>query len=422
MHAHLHADLLEATRLTRAGQLLEATALIQRALNGGVASQPSREPGSAPPARVPLTFDGIAERIAESVADAPAWSRSALGNEPELATPAAVPMPGGLIDLLQRLPRELPAAGFRVPSSWRAPSPLPLRVPVPVPEGARFETTSYTNAAGTREYKLYVPSSYRGGPAPLVVMLHGCTQDPDDFAAGTRMNEHAETHGCLVVYPAQAVEANPTRCWNWFRVSDQARDQGEPSLIVGITRQVMADYAVDPRRVYLAGMSAGGAMATVMAATHPDLYAAVGVHSGLAHGAAHDLPSALAAMRQATAAGSASSDGAAVPTIVFHGDQDAVVHADNGERIVEDAVGRAGADREPEARSTAGSDEPGGRRHTRTTYRDARGRAMVEHWVIHGAGHAWSGGSQSGSYSDPNGPDASAEMLRFFFEHARVLD
>ena len=253
-------------------------------------------------------------------------------------------------------------------------------------------------------------------------MLHGCTQSPDDFAAGTRMNVLAEEHTCLVAYPAQAASANSSKCWNWFRPSDQQRGQGEPSLIAGITRQIMRDYAVDPQRVYVAGLSAGGAAAAIMGMAYPDLYAAIGVHSGLACGVASDLPSAFAAMQhgEAVAArGSGSASGAGVsrrivPTIVFHGDRDTTVHPCNGDRVVAQSRTTPMTD----LRTTVQQGRvPGGHAYSRRLHADASGQTILEHWVIHGAGHAWSGGSPAGSYTDPQGPDATREMLRFFLEH-----
>jgi len=294
-----------------------------------------------------------------------------------------------------------------------------------VPDGGQFLVASYRNRAGSRAYKLYVPSAYRGQAVPLVVMLHGCTQSPDDFAAGTRMNALAEEHTCLVAYPAQASSANASKCWNWFRPSDQQRGQGEPSLIAGITRQVMRDYAVDSERVYVAGLSAGAAAAAIMGMTYPDLYAAIGVHSGLACGAASDLPSAFAAMHQGEAAAVRRSGNASdvagcrriVPTIVFHGDQDTTVHPRNGDWVIEQSRATPMAD----LRITVQHGRvPGGHAYSRTLHADASGQTMFEQWVIHGAGHAWSGGSPEGSYTDPQGPDAAREMLRFFLEHRRA--
>jgi poly(hydroxyalkanoate) depolymerase family esterase len=297
------------------------------------------------------------------------------------------------------------------------------RAPTPdiVPEGGKFIEGSYSNPAGSRAYRLYIPSRYQGQPLPLVVMLHGCTQSPDDFAAGTRMNVIAEEQTCLVVYPAQHSEANPAKCWNWFRPTDQQRGRGEPSLIAGITRQIMHDYSVDPQRVYVGGLSAGGAAAAVMGATYPDLYAAIGVHSGLVRGAAIDLPSAFVAMRQGDLAASAESgdmsaipkDAPAVPTIVFHGDRDITVHPSNSDHIIEQSM------RTTHTRKKVHHGRvPGGHAYTRTIHTDASGRGIFERWDIHGAGHAWSGGSSAGSYTDPRGPDATKEMLRFFLEHS----
>jgi poly(hydroxyalkanoate) depolymerase family esterase len=304
--------------------------------------------------------------------------------------------------------------------------------PAIVPMGGRFVERSYTNQSGTRTYKLYIPSGYIGQEVPLVVMLHGCTQSPNDIAAGTQMNRLAEENIFLVAYPAQAQGANMNKCWNWFKPSDQQRGRGEPSLVAGITRQVIDEYNVADGRVYVVGMSAGGAMAAIMAETYPDLYAAVGIHSGLAPGAAHDMPSAFAAMHQggqsiprrhvstATATGESAR---IVPAIVFHGDRDKTVHPRNADRLLEHyCPAKLTGSRDDASGSTPRGTVrqgqiSGGHAYTRATYRDAEGRAIAERWTVHGLGHAWSGGSSSGSYTDPKGPDASAEMVRFFNEH-----
>ncbi|MBC8129647.1 MAG: PHB depolymerase family esterase [Rhizobiaceae bacterium] len=277
-----------------------------------------------------------------------------------------------------------------------------------------FETVIYASATGDRRYKLFVPSSHDGRPMPLVVMLHGCTQDPDDFAAGTQMNALAEARGFLVAYPEQTRAANPSKCWNWFNADDQRREGGEPSLIAGITRRIIADHTVDEDRVYVAGLSAGGAAASIMGATHPDLFSAVGVHSGLACGAARDMASAFSAMRQGGSPAPLRAGARPVPTIVFHGDSDATVHPANGEAV----VAQSSSGQSLEIVTTKGR-SPGGMDYTRTVRTDAAGSARSEHWLLHGAGHAWSGGSAAGTYTDPSGPDASAEMLRFFLGSAR---
>ena len=276
----------------------------------------------------------------------------------------------------------------------------------------RFEERLYSDAAGKLAYKLYIPSTYEGRPVPLVVMLHGCTQSPDDFAAGTRMNMLAEEQNFLVAYPAQPASANPSKCWNWFRPGDQARDRGEPSLIAGATREIAQDLAVDRSRIYVAGLSAGGAAAAILGATYPDLYAAIGIHSGLACGAAQDLPSAMTAMRQ----GARPNDAAqaiVTPTIVFHGDLDSTVSPVNGAQIIDFGAARLAGLTATSVRGTS----PGGAAYTQDVYADGSGRPMLEYWRLHGAGHAWSGGSADGSYTDPRGPDASREMLRFFAKH-----
>ena len=282
------------------------------------------------------------------------------------------------------------------------------RVDAPASAANSFTSHRFANAADRRDYKLFIPAGPHAAPLPLVVMLHGCTQNPDDFAAGTRMNALAQSQGFAVLYPAQSRKANPHGCWNWFKHTHQTRDRGEPALIAGMVRQVMAAQPIDPQRVYVAGLSAGGAMAAILGETHPELFAAVGVHSGLAAGAASDLPSAMAAMKSGAATHRATGSGK--PTIVFHGDADPTVNIRNARHVLAASVGVAG--------SAAGetSTVSGSRGATREIFRGPDGRAVAELWVVQGGPHAWSGGGP-GTYTDPSGPDASAEMLRFFLQH-----
>jgi poly(hydroxyalkanoate) depolymerase family esterase len=306
----------------------------------------------------------------------------------------------------------LPVLAMQGPEKVRS---LPdRRGPDVLPAGAQFINFQHTGPAGSRTYKLYVPSGYGGGDSvPLVVMLHGGTQDARDFAAGTHMNDLAERDGFLVAYPEQPSSANGMKYWNWFEPGHQVSGAGEPSLIAGITRQIMRGYAVDASRVYVAGFSAGGAMAAVMAATYPDLYAAAGVHSGLAYGAAHDVASAFAAMSNGPAAPT-KDPGRGIPLIVFHGDQDPVVGHVNADRLVADGLRTVG---QGAVRSVENGQAPNGHAYTRTVYKNANGETLIEQWSIHQAGHAWSGGSTRGSYADSQGPDASGELIRFFREH-----
>ena len=347
----------EATRLTRGGDLQAASAAIQAALSGGLAA-----------------------------AAAPRNMRDA-------------------IDVIDVEAREAPSAP---PAFGDMPPPAPAGS---VPAAGRFIAGSHGDSSGRRDFKLYIPPGAGERPLPLVVMLHGCTQNPDDFAAGTAMNDAALAQGFFVLYPAQSQKGNPQRCWNWFKHNHQARGRGEPALLAGMTRAAMASHAIDPDRVYVAGLSAGGAMAAILGDAYPDIYAAVGVHSGLAAGIATDLPSALGAMKSG---GTKIRDRASgVATIVFHGDADATVHPANAEQVIAASVG-AGAAVEVEHLKAAG-----GRAYTRRVHRAADGQVLAEQWLVHGAPHAWSGGSARGSYTDAAGPDASAEMIRFFLAHPR---
>jgi poly(hydroxyalkanoate) depolymerase family esterase len=439
MSDQMQGGMAEAMRLMQEGDLTGATAVIQRTLGGssfGSGFAPVASPDAPSGAGEPIDVESS---VVDQAPHPGAASGPAAGRGPAAATrPAASPLLFGSVPL--SMPEGL---SLSVPESMplTMPGVLPGAMPSPkegetdpavVPTGGRFVERSYTNQTGTRSYKLYTPSGYIGQEVPLVVMLHGCTQSPNDIAAGTQMNRLAEENIFLVAYPAQAQGANMNKCWNWFKTSDQQRGRGEPSLVAGITRQVIDEYNVADGRVYVVGMSAGGAMAAIMAEAYPDLYAAVGIHSGLAPGAAHDMPSAFAAMHQgglaiprrvvpiATPTGESAR---IVPAIIFHGDRDRTVHPRNADHLLEHycPANLTGSREEASGSTPRGTvrqgQVAGGHAYTRATYRDVGGRAIAERWTVHGLGHAWSGGSSSGSYTDPRGPDASAEMVRFFNEH-----
>lgn len=367
--------------------------------------------------------------------------RRALGATAE-AAPAATPDDANVIDVTARVVPTEAAAPLQGRADDR-PDDQPAAPPAvnpPAQAPGRFSAHVFSHAAGSRSYKLYVPASLAGTSPPMIVMLHGCTQSADDFAAGTQMNRQADEHGFLVVYPEQSAQANSSRCWNWFQPQDQGRDTGEPALIAGLVDDVARRHGADPRRIFVAGLSAGAAMAVVLGETHPERFAGIGVHSGLPYASAHDIPSAMAAMKGGRSglsalsglsgltglgglmdfAGGASATPRqavqAVPIIIFHGDRDHTVQQTNGEHIARQARDAHGAQAGPAGLSEtaqAGT-APSGRRYSRTVHADAQGQPLIESWTIHGAGHAWSGGHPSGSYTDPTGPDASAEMVRFF--------
>jgi poly(hydroxyalkanoate) depolymerase family esterase len=347
--------MMEATRLTREGRLEEAMALLQQGAG--------------------MSYSG--------------------------------PVSASLQDLLSRVRQDRPPVNHGRETPARPGPRLP----------GRWLGGSYANRAGQRDYRLYVPSGYDGRPVPLVTMLHGGTQTADDFASGTRMNELAERHTFLVVYPEQSIAANPMRYWRWFQEPHQRRGTGEPSLIAGITTHLLAEYALETTRVYVAGFSAGGAMAAVMAACYPDLYAAVGVHSGLPYGVARDVASAFRAMKQGAPA--RLTHAGAAPLIVFHGDGDRIVDHVNAKSLVEARL-RSGRPSSGYRELTTSDEVPQGRRYTRTLFSDNSGTPVVEQWTIHQGGHAWAGGSPLGSYTDPLGPDASAELVHFFQHHAQT--
>ncbi len=387
--------MLAATRLTRAQKIMEATRMIQSSL--------------MPDGLHPASSAGPAanENPALLLKPTPAAPQDDFACDYQPASsvwPRATPFPGNS-------PPKNPTLSLH---GLRA-APV-KRQPLEVVDGAEYLSRSFACAAGERSYKLYVPRREYRGRRPLFVMLHGGTQDADDFAAGTRMNGLAEEHGFLVLYPSQSKNANASLCWNWFRPEDQVRGHGEPSIIAGMTEHVVSQYDIDPRNVFVSGLSAGGAMAVVMAMNYPDLYAGAGIHSGLAYRSATNVASAFSAMRgdpqQRGCQREMPEHRMRCRSIIFHGDADRIVNVSNAARIV-----AAGKDDTLEHQEIH---PPGKRPYSRTIARDGTGAVVREEWLIRGCGHAWSGGSANGSFTDPEGPDASRELTRFFLRSDSV--
>jgi poly(hydroxyalkanoate) depolymerase family esterase len=393
LHENFVGDLLQAVRSSQGKDPAAATAIIQDAL---------RTAGLMPAAPAPAAARKTAQFV--DLNAAPDWAPQ---------PPAADFVPPSVADAIPAGLREA-FAGMAEKFKLHQPGQARARTVQPDPRApGQFLDGEFANEAGARRYRLYVPERAAAGPRPLLVMLHGCQQDAADFAAGTAMNALAEQHGCLVLYPEQARSANGSNCWNWFEVQHQQHDGGEPAIIAGMTREILREYGADADRVYVAGLSAGGAMAAILGVACPDLFAAVGIHSGLAAGSAHDLMSALNAMKgKHGKRARQTSSRRRVPAVVFHGDQDGTVHPSNGDAVLKQFGAGARGLREAEERGQAGA----GRGYTKTTSLDEQGKPVLESWVVHGAGHAWAGGSPAGSYTDGAGPDASAEMLRFFLQ------
>jgi poly(hydroxyalkanoate) depolymerase family esterase len=381
MMKHRVLDVMnEALGLVRNSDLGGATALIRKALSGGAA---------------PRSGD----------LDAPVHRPSAK------VIPLAPRRPLGETLRALRLRPIMP------PSLPDAPEPGPA------PDlGERFLKRTYSGPAGSLDYRLYVPADHEQRNLALVVMLHGCTQNPEDFALGTRMNALAEEFGLIVAYPHQARLANPNGCWNWFDRRHQNRGSGEPARLAGLAQALAKEFDVRRERVFAAGLSAGGAMAEILAVTYPDVFDAVGIHSGLPYKSAGDVPSAFAAMKgnaafhpAPLAASGRPSDRPSdrpsnrnVRRIIVHGLADSTVNAINGEHIFDEVEGETSL-----ARSDLDWPIEGGR-VSRAAVKAADGRPVAEQWLVEGGGHAWFGGDKRGSFTQNVGLDASRVMVRFF--------
>ncbi|AYQ28662.1 hypothetical protein DT070_11900 [Polaromonas sp. SP1] len=268
-------------------------------------------------------------------------------------------------------------------------------------------------------YRLFVPARVDDSPIPLVVMLHGCKQDSADFANGTAMNEIAEREKFMVLYPEQPRTANSMGCWNWFDPAHQSRGQGEPAMIAALTRQVASTHGVDPARIYVAGLSAGAAMAALMGQLYPEIYAAVGVHSGLAPGAAHSVASAFSAMSKGPGP-RAKTAAIGIPVIIFQGSGDSTVAQSNADAIIQSELAAWSSKGSALAQNEKAIEAAGQRLSTATVWSDGTGKPIVESWAIDAGPHAWAGGHASGSFTDPKGPNASRAMVAFFQRHTKA--
>ena len=438
-------SMLKATRLTGKGSLMDATRLIQRTLSSlasaptppgaGSTASPARPNGDVTdvepkPARHGdvLQATPVTAAPARPVANAQATS---LANTPQ---PLKEPLAPNFVLCPSSAPSASsasfvsPGQSPSVPVSAETP-PAPVTAPAaPVRRPGAFTESTFQFKGQPYAYRLYIPASLTPSnaaaatgasrPLPLVVLLHGCKQNALDFAKGTGMNLLADQQQVVVLYPEQLSKANSGNCWNWFEPTHQTRS-GEPGMIAALTCKILTtrhgDVQIDPDRVYIAGLSAGGAMAAVVAELYPDIFAAVGVHSGLPAGAAQSMMGAFSAMRR----GGPVQTATAMPTIVFHGSADTTVHPDNGAYVSDAARAALGNDGVELVKTEQTIRTQGLRPAQRVSYLDNSGKPCVEHWTVGDGGHAWSGGSAAGSYTDPQGPSASRAMLAFFMQHEK---
>ncbi|MBC7608810.1 MAG: PHB depolymerase family esterase [Polaromonas sp.] len=433
---------------------MDATRLIQRTLSG-LASGPASGPNASKPASAYRPAASQQDQVTDIEVKRQATPDTAAndprGSKSHASTPASS-VAGVLKDVIKDTLQDTLFAGLSPLSPPLSPPLAPHAAPHAAPTAFEPEqppappetikpaappatvrpsafTGGLTQFKGDQyPYHLYVPASPKTPDAaisgsaqirmPLIVMLHGCKQNALDFANGTAMNTLADQHQVMVLYPEQLSKANSGRCWNWFEPTHQTRS-GEPGMIAALTRKVAAasygDVQIDTDRIYIAGLSAGGAMAAVTAGLYPELFAAMGVHSGLPAGAATNMLAAFSAMRR----GSEGQAASAMPTIVFHGSADKTVHPDNGDNVTEAALAALNASGLELEKSEQAVRTKGERAAQRTTWRDASGKPYAEHWSVQAAPHAWSGGDASGSYTDPDGPSASEAMLGFFLQHKR---
>ncbi|HWE10686.1 MAG TPA: PHB depolymerase family esterase [Solirubrobacteraceae bacterium] len=286
-------------------------------------------------------------------------------------------------------------------------------------------SNSFTNGSGTLAYQLYVPSTYKAGTSmPLVVALHGCTESADVFRQLTRWDQLAEQKGFIVLFPQQSSGNNQFECWNFFQSADMSRGSGEPAIISGMTQMVQQKYTVDTKRTYVAGLSAGGAMSSVMAATYPDIYAAAGIGSGCEYAASATCAGSKSADPTQAAQSAYSAMGSyarVMPVILFEGDQDTTVPPVNAQQAVQQWQSTDGlvskSSMPAAAMNVTNGTAPGGQTYTISHYGDGQGHEIIQSWLVHGMGHAWSGGSSSEQYADPSGPDETAAMYAFFTAH-----